>query len=165
MKMIVALLALLTSAQTFAASAGALEGTYQVVEGCKIDNSRITPLQLMYFEGTPVTIESRPSEGLLLFTAEHNTVALPFSSRTRLEHTAFGDYYRNADIRVTEKSYAMRTKGSDLRMCDNYPLPGSHPCLHKWNDAVGMVADSQGNLQIEWRIENSSGTCTLKRLN
>lgn len=163
MKMIIAVLSILVSTQTFAASARGLEGDYQVAKGCKVDNSRITPLVGMYFEGTPVTIESRPSEGLLLFTAEHNTVALPFSSDTSLESMFFGDYYKNADIRVTEKSYAMRTKGSEWKSCDNSPFPGHRPCLKKWDDTVAMAVSSQGDLQIEWRIENTHGTCLLQR--
>lgn len=163
MKMFFAIIVLLASTQTFAASARGLEGDYQVAEGCKVDNNRIGPLVGMYFEGTPVTIESRPSEGLLLFAAEHNTLALPFSSDTSLESMFFGDYYKSADIRVTEKSYAMRTKGSEWKSCENRPFPGSRPCLKKWNDTVAMAVNAQGDLQIEWRIDNSKGTCLLQR--
>lgn len=164
MKMLLSAFIFLSSLNVFAAPARSLEGTYQVAQGCKVDNSRIGVLQLMYFEGTPVTIETDSANGLLLFTAEHNTLALPLTSSSELEHMNFADYYKNSEVRVTENAYAMRTKGSEWSTCDNYPFPGSHPCRRKWDDAVGMSVNAQGQLLIQWKIENSKGTCVLERL-
>jgi hypothetical protein len=160
MKSIITTIAFLFTAQSFATPASEFKGTYQVIEKCQANNSRLRPLDFMAFEGNIVDIDVDSKNGLLLFTAEHSTVALPFSSDTKLKPIIFEDYYSDADIRVTANTYALRTKGSEWGTCDK----GLRPCRHKWDDALGMQVTTDGQLQIEWKVESATGTCTLKLL-
>lgn len=160
MKMIIATLAFLFAAQSFAGPASALEGTYQVTKGCQANNARLRPLEYMVFEGNIVDINVDSSRGLLLFSQEHNTVAMPLSSDTELQPINFKDYYSGADIRVTANTYGFKSKGSEWGTCDK----GLLPCRHKWDDAVGMRATADGQLQIQWKVDGATGTCTLELL-
>lgn len=160
MKIIIATLALLFAAQSFALPASEFKGTYQVIEGCKANNSRLRPLEFMAFEGNIVDVDVDTQKKLLLFSQDHSTVPMPLSPDAEIGTFAFEDYYSDADIRVTTNTYGFRSKGSEWGTCDK----GLRPCRHKWDDAVAMQVTADGHLQIEWKVEDTTGTCTLKSI-
>lgn len=146
------------------AAASSLEGVYKVVTGCNPNNSRLGVLQLMYDKGAEVNIELDQKNELLLFSGYHtDTLALPLFPETQLRPLYFKNYYKNASIQVTNNSYFLKTKGSELGMCDNYPFPGSRPCLSKWNDGLALQVNDAGTLNIDWKIEGATGSCSLQR--
>lgn len=162
MKKLLFLALLLTCQMTLASS---LEGRFKVMRGCLANNIRLSVLNLMYTEGAEVSIELDQENKLILFSSYHaDSAALPLSSKSELKPIIFKNYFKNAEIQFNANSYALKTKGNELQKCDNYPLPGSHPCLGKWNDGITLQVNSAGNLEIQWKIEKASGTCSLERL-
>ena len=146
------------------ALASSLEGTYKVVKGCNPNNLRLGVLSLMNEEGLDIDINLNQEKNIISFSSYRGDfLAMPLSAESQLEPIIFKRYYKNAEIQLTDSSYAFTTKGKEIKKCDNYPLPGSHPCLGTWNDEINLQVNKMGKLKVQWHIEDSSGTCLLER--
>lgn len=156
------LLALSLSAQlTFASS---LEGTYKAIKTCRPNSIRLSPI-IMMTERTEINIKLDLENQVILFTNQYQeSIELPLTSKNNFEPMFFKKFFKNAKVQYDDNSYVFATKGTELQKSDNYPLPGSHFELVKWNDRLALEVNEMGNITVNWKIDDTSGICELKRL-
>lgn len=160
MKTLLSLALLLSCQMTFASS---LEGTYKVVKSCKPNSIRLSPLIMMAEQGLELNIKIDQENNAILFTNRYEeSIDWPLTSDNNFEPLFFKNFFKNAKVQLSDDSYAFTTKGTELKKC--YPFPVSPLCLEKWNDGMLLEVKNKTNVIVQWKIDDTKGTCELERL-
>ena len=142
-----------------------LNGIFKVETGCKINNSRIAALSLLYREGSLIEITTNQNLNAIIVNGDHQDTFIPLNKQFKDNgQFMFKNYLDNSQILDSSNALVFLSKGTEMRKCSNYPLPGNHICLQKWDDKLKIEKISDEDIHIEWKFDTGNGVCTLKRV-